>query len=65
MSIQERKYSIIERIMRLSKPDLLRIESVLEDEVELNAALDKSLKQVEEGKIRPHNEVLKKYEKWL
>jgi len=65
MSIQERKFSVIERIMHLGESDLQRIESVLREDAELDAALDKSINQVATGKVKPHEEVRKKYEKWL
>ena len=37
----------------------------LDKESALSASLDRALQQVEEGKVTPHNEVRKKYEKWL
>lgn len=65
MSIQERKYSVIEKIMRLSENDLDKIEAILQDEIELNASLDKALQQVKEGEVTYHSQIRKKYEKWL
>ncbi|WP_089358329.1 hypothetical protein [Ekhidna lutea] len=65
MSIQERKYSVIEKIMHLNENDLDKIEAILQDEIELNDALDKSLQQVKEGKVTYHSQIRKKYEKWL
>ena len=65
MNIQERKYTIIEKIMHLDEGQLGRIESILEEDQEINAALDRSLKQVKHGKTKPHSKVREKYEKWL
>lgn len=65
MNIQERKYSIIEKILFLDENQLDRIESLLSDDVELIKALDNALIQVKEGKVSSHTEVRKKYEKWL
>lgn len=65
MSIQERKYSIIEEIMHLDDLELNRIEAILQNRIELNESLEKSIQQVKEGKVVVHAEVRKKYEKWL
>ena len=37
------------------------------EEVEESAqeSIEKGLKQAEQGKVRPHKEVMKKYKKWL
>ncbi len=51
--------------MCLSESQLDKVESILEDEVELDEALNRALLQVRDGKVIPHNEVRKKYEKWL
>jgi predicted transcriptional regulator len=32
---------------------------------EQQKAIDKSLQEVKEGKLTPHNEVMKKYSKWI
>jgi predicted transcriptional regulator len=34
-------------------------------EAELSASLDRAMQQANEGKVTPHSEVRKKYEKWL
>lgn len=65
MNIEARKYHLIERVMRFDEKELNRIEVFLEEESELSASLDRALQQVEEGKVTPHSEVRKKYEKWL
>ena len=51
--------------MLLNESQLEKIEAVLQDEGELKASLEKAMKEVEEGKLTPHSDVRKKYEKWL
>jgi predicted transcriptional regulator len=51
--------------MQLSEHELSNIEMFLEREAKLSASLDRALQQVKEGKVTPHSEVKKKYEKWL
>jgi predicted transcriptional regulator len=65
MEIEARKYHLIERVMQLSEHELSNIEMFLEREAKLSASLDRALQQVKEGKVTPHREVKKKYEKWL
>jgi len=65
MNLESRKYHLIERVMSFNEQELDRLESLVEEESELSISLDRALKQVEEGKVTPHNEVRKKYEKWL
>lgn len=65
MNIEARKYHLIERVMRLDENELNKIEMFLNRESELSDSLDRALQQVEEGKVTPHSEVRKKYEKWL
>lgn len=65
MDIEARKYHLIERVMRFNENELDSIEMFLERESELSASLDRALQQVKEGQVTPHNEVRKKYEKWL
>ncbi|WOK08369.1 hypothetical protein [Imperialibacter roseus] len=65
MEIEARKYHLIERVMQLSEHELSNIEMFLEREAKLSASLDRALQQVKEGKVTPHSEVKKKYEKWL
>jgi predicted transcriptional regulator len=65
MEIEARKYHLIERVMQLSEHELSNIEMFLERETKLSASLDRALQQVKEGKVTPHSEVKKKYEKWL
>lgn len=65
MNIEARKYHLIERVMRFDENELDKIEMFLERESELSASLDRALQQVEEGRVTPHSEVRKKYEKWL
>jgi predicted transcriptional regulator len=60
-----RQYLLIERVMQLSEHELSNIEMFLEREAKLSASLDRALQQVKEGKVTPHSEVKKKYEKWL
>ncbi len=65
MNIEARKYHLIERVTHFNENDLNKIERYLDTEAELSASLDRALQQVEEGKVTPHSEVKKKYEKWL
>ena len=65
MNIEARKYHIIERVMQLDEDQLRKMEMFLGQEAELSASLDRALQQVREGKVVPHSEVKKKYEKWL
>ncbi len=65
MNIEARKYHLIERVMHFDENEIDKIEMFLSKESELSASLDRALQQVEEGKVTPHNEVRKKYEKWL
>jgi predicted transcriptional regulator len=65
MNIEAIKYHLIERVMRLSEGELENIEKFLERESELSKSLDRAMQQVKEGKVTPHSEVKKKYEKWL
>jgi hypothetical protein len=65
MNIQTRKYKIIEQVMGLSENQLERIESTLNDDSQLDISLDQAVAQVKEGRVNPHSEVRKKYEKWL
>lgn len=65
MDLETRKYKVIEKVMGLSETQLERIESTLNDDIRLELSLDKALEEVNEGKVKPHSEVRKKYEKWL
>ena len=65
MNIEARKYHLIERVMHFDEKELDKIEMFLSKESELSASLDRALQQVAEGKVTPHSEVRKKYEKWL
>ncbi|MEM6816550.1 MAG: hypothetical protein AAF600_19535 [Bacteroidota bacterium] len=65
MNIEARKYNLIARVMHLNEKELDKIEMFLNEESELSASLDRALQQVKEGKVTPHSEVRKKYEKWL
>jgi len=65
MNIEARKYHLIERVMHFDEKEIDKIEMFLKKESELSASLDRALQQVEEGKVTPHSEVRKKYEKWL
>jgi predicted transcriptional regulator len=65
MNIEAIKYHLIERLMHFDENELDMIEMFLEKESELSASLDRALQQVKEGKVTPHSEVRKKYEKWL
>jgi hypothetical protein len=65
MNIETRKYNIIQKVMQSSDEQLAKIEELLLEESELEARLEKAMQQVREGKVKPHSEVRKKYEKWL
>ena len=67
MNIQARKYQLIEQVMRLDEDQVKKLEKLLSavSESELSASLDRAMQQVKEGKVTPHSEVRKKYEKWL
>lgn len=67
MKIEIRKYQLIEQVMNLSEGQLEKLESFLAQESDkaLSMSLDSALKQVKEGKVSPHAQVRKKYEKWL
>lgn len=65
MNLESRKYNLIEQVMQFDEPELIKLETFLEEESKLSASLDLALTQVEEGKVTPHLEVRKKYEKWL
>jgi len=65
MDIEARKFQLIQRVMDFNESELDNIEIFLQRESELSSSLNRALKQVEEGKVTPHNEVKRKYEKWL
>ena len=65
MSIEARKYQLIEKVMTFNESQIEQIELFLKQESELEASLSKSMQQVENGDTIPHSEVKKKYEKWL
>lgn len=65
MDITSRKYHLIERVMKFNEEDLSKVEIFLKDDSELSASLGRAINQVEEGKVTPHEEVRKRYERWL
>jgi len=65
MTIEARRYRLIERVMHFNEKEIDKVEMFLDKESELSISLDRALNQVEEGKLTPHSEVRKKYEKWL
>lgn len=65
MTIAERKRKLIERINRSNQQEFEHMEAILQDEGNLNDALERAKKQVASGQTVPHSEVRKKYEKWL
>ncbi|MEM9328769.1 MAG: hypothetical protein AAGA85_24095 [Bacteroidota bacterium] len=65
MSIEVRKYQLIERVMQFGEKELDKLESFLASDSELSASLDRALQQVKDGKVTPHEEVREKYKKWL
>jgi len=65
MDIQTRKYKVIEKVMHLSESQLEKIELALNHDIKLEISLDRAIQQVKEGKVKPHSEVRKKYDKWL
>ncbi len=65
MSIEARRYHLIERVMHFDEKEIDQVEMFLKRESELSTSLYRALEQVKEGKVTPHSEVRKKYEKWL
>ncbi len=65
MNIQVRKYRVIEKVLKLNNSQLEKVESTLENSLQLDLSLNRATKQVENGYVKPHSEVRKKYEKWL
>lgn len=65
MNLESRKYQIIERVMNLSEEEVDHLENILSSESALSQSLDFSLQQVADGRTTPHQEVKKRYEKWL
>lgn len=65
MSIEARKYQLIEQMMKLDEAELRKLENFLQAEPKLSTSLDKSIQQAEEGETMPHSEVKKLYQKWL
>jgi hypothetical protein len=67
MKIEIRKYQLIEQVMSLNEIQLKKLESFLAQESgrELSISLKRAIKQIEEGRVTPHAQVRKKYEKWL
>ena len=39
--------------------------SQIKEEINLDSALEESIKDMHEGRVTPHEEVRKKYDKWL
>lgn len=67
MNIEARKYYLIEQMMRLNESEIQKLEHFIMgvSESELSSSLDLAIQQVKEDKVTPHEEVRKKYEKWL
>ena len=67
MNIEVRKYHLIEQMMQLNEDQINKLENFINEvsEADLSASLDRSMQQAKQGKVTPHNEVRKKYEKWL
>jgi hypothetical protein len=67
MDIESRKYHLIEKVMNLDEGQTKKLEAFLSEvaESELSTSLDRAISQVKSGKVTPHDEVKKKYEKWL
>lgn len=53
--------------MHLDENQIAKLEDFMTEvtESELSESLDRAIQQVSEGHIVPHEEVRKKYEKWL
>lgn len=73
MDTIEKKYRIIEKLLKVEEPKLLdKIEALIENEVEINPillkVLEKSNQQIENGEYFSHEEVMKrvkeKYSFW-
>lgn len=71
MTVQEKKLDIIKTILNVKDAAvLMRVENALSDEEvavsdEVLKSINKGLKELQQGKKTPHNQVRKIYEKWL
>ena len=71
MNLQTRKLNIIQNLLSTEDINIIkRVEdAILDEELDLSdlekSSINKSIKDLEAGKRTPHNEVKKKYEKWL
>lgn len=65
MNIETKRYHVIEKIMNLTEYQLDNLERILLEESKLSISLDSAIQEVHEGQVKSHNEVRKKYQKWL
>jgi predicted transcriptional regulator len=65
MSLKGRKYKIIEQLMQLNEDQVQRVETFLKEQEALDRTLEQAARDIQEGRVQPHEEVRKKYEKWL
>lgn len=70
MDLHAEKLSLIQQITQIQEMSIItKIKEVLEknqeDDIELKNALNRAFGDVELGRTKPHEEVKKKYEKWL
>lgn len=73
MDLEEEKRSLIQRIQEVDDKDLIRrIESLLDQDLkggrtsaeQYNEELDEAEKEIEEGKLIPHEQIKRKMKKW-
>lgn len=65
MSNEEKKYRIIEKLLKVEEPEILdKIEDFLDNEEEIDPilmkVLEKSIQQIENGEYFTHEEVMAK-----
>ncbi len=75
MSLKEEKLQIVDRIIHTDDATVIRKVKKLLDAAEkdfwdelpahVKASVERGLKDVKEGRVKSHEEVFKKYRKWL
>jgi len=70
MSIETTKIDLVQRLLTVDDEEILhRIEALLDSNFAVNPDLQNSIKEglddMKEGKVHPHSEARKLYEKWL
>lgn len=70
MNIEATKIDLVQRLLSIEDEDVLnRIEALLDLNLETNPQLTEALRaglaDINEGRVYPHEEARKLYEKWL